>query len=172
MTDTLQKNGVEAFKKSFDMLLETLTCKRNSILIGDISQQSASLADYDLAVLTRIKEWSKKDISARIWHKDPTVWIHDSKIAATVPELTNRLGWLSLPEVMFDKVEDMVVFAQEIVNEGFNHIVLLGMGGSSLAPEVFMKTFGNQPGYPELIVLDSTNPASIKKSSSYLQAPK
>jgi transaldolase/glucose-6-phosphate isomerase len=72
------------------------------------------------------------------------------------------LGWLVLPEMMHEQLEDFVSFAEEVKSEGKRHVVLLGMGGSSLAPEVFQKIFDNADDYPELIVLDSTHPSAIR----------
>jgi transaldolase/glucose-6-phosphate isomerase len=79
-----------------------------------------------------------------------------------VPELADRLGWLTLPEAMAAQAGEFTAFADEIRGEGIRHIVLLGMGGSSLAPEVFQATFGRRDGYPELTVLDSTHPDAVR----------
>jgi transaldolase/glucose-6-phosphate isomerase len=103
-----------------------------------------------------LEYWRKINFMRRIWEKDPTLWF-----SKPVPEITDRLGWLILPEIMHEQLDDFVSFAEEVKSEGINHVVLLGMGGSSLAPEVFQKTFGNAEGYPELIVLDSTHPSAI-----------
>jgi len=104
----------------------------------------------------RLDRWEAQHFARRVWAKDPTLW-HPEPL----PEIINRLGWLELPERMKDRCEDILSFAHQIKKEGFSHVLLLGMGGSSLAPEVFQKTFGNAPGYPELFVLDSTHPAAI-----------
>jgi transaldolase/glucose-6-phosphate isomerase len=93
----------------------------------------------------------------RIWAKDPTVWAETD-----LPELTDRLGWLGLPDEMADVASELKAFASDVANEGIRFVVLLGMGGSSLAPEVFQSTFGNADGYPELIVLDSTHPGAVR----------
>jgi len=91
-----------------------------------------------------------------MWRKDHTVW----KPAST--EITNRLGWLTITELMNEQIPALHSFAQEIRDDGFRHVVLLGMGGSSLGPEVLRQTFGSAAGYPELIVLDSTIPARVQ----------
>ena len=96
---------------------------------------------------------SKENWVARIWRHDHTVWNPEPK------EITNRLGWLHCPERMIQHVKYLESFVAEIILENrFTHVVLCGMGGSSLAPEVFQKTFGTKPGYLELSVLDSTDP--------------
>jgi transaldolase/glucose-6-phosphate isomerase len=96
-------------------------------------------------------------MARRIWAKDPTVWAETD-----LPELTDRLGWLGLPEEMGDVVSELNAFASEVAGEGIRFVVLLGMGGSSLAPEVFQSTFGNAEGHPELLVLDSTHPGAVQ----------
>lgn len=104
----------------------------------------------------RLAAWESAGVARRIWAKDPTVWAETH-----LPELSDRLGWLSLPSEMAPVVAELQEFAAGIQAEGFRFVVLLGMGGSSLAPEVFQATFGNAPGYPELIVLDSTHPSAV-----------
>ncbi|NNF88212.1 MAG: phosphoheptose isomerase, partial [Acidimicrobiia bacterium] len=116
-----------------------------------------SLGPLADAVEARLAGWESEGMARRIWAKDPTVWAETD-----LPELTDRLGWLSLPEEMAAAVSDLEGFAGEIANEGIRFVVLLGMGGSSLAPEVFQSTFGNAAGHPELIVLDSTHPGAVQ----------
>ncbi len=85
-----------------------------------------------------------------------------------VPELVDRLGWLTLPESMQAETAAYAAFADEVRGEGIRDVVLLGMGGSSLAPEVFQATFGRREGYPSLIVLDSTHPDAVRAVESRL----
>lgn len=119
--------------------------------------QTFELGESAGRVEERIRLWTEQDFSRRLWARDPTLWFADPQ-----PEITNRLGWLFLPETMHDRLEELFSFAEEVKNEGFSRLILLGMGGSSLAPDVFQKTFGNAPGYPELRVLDSTHPAAVR----------
>ena len=116
----------------------------------------STLGDLTPAVDARLAEWDADGLARRIWAKDPTVWAETD-----LPELADRLGWLTLPEEMAVHVPDLQAFAESIKDEGFTFVVLLGMGGSSLAPEVYQSTFGNAEGYPELIVLDSTHPGAV-----------
>jgi transaldolase / glucose-6-phosphate isomerase len=120
------------------------------------------LGSSKAAIESRLREWTEKDLTGKIWRKDPTVWSAE----ASSQEIIDCLGWLSLPESMQDQVEEIATFTREIKNEGFRHVVLLGMGGSSLAPAVFQDTFGNGQGYPELITLDSTHPSAIRAVES------
>ena len=112
-----------------------------------------------LAVENSLHSWGKNNVCARLWNLDPTLW--KQKPEKNV-ELSNRLGWLNLPSLMQDYIKELKDFADE-VKKDFDNIVLLGMGGSSLAPEVFFKTFGKKRGYPALKVLDSTHPLSVRK---------
>lgn len=121
------------------------------------AEAQTSLGSLEAAVNSRLELWESEGIGRRIWDKDPTVWAETD-----LPELTDRLGWLSLPAEMAQHVPELESFAAEIRAEGFTHVVLLGMGGSSLAPEVYQSTFGNAAGYPELIVLDSTHPGAVR----------
>jgi transaldolase/glucose-6-phosphate isomerase len=120
------------------------------------SQLNLSLGKFQDQVDQRMDRWEAQQFARRMWTKDPTLWFPDPQ-----PGITDRLGWLALPERMQDKCEDILSFSHRIKEEGFSHVLLLGMGGSSLAPEVFQKTMGNAPGFPELIVLDCTHPAAI-----------
>ena len=118
--------------------------------------QTFELGDWKTQVEERLKLWKKQGFSRRMWAKDPTLWFSKPQ-----PEIMDRLGWLVLPEIMRDNLEELSSFAEQIKDEGISHVVLLGMGGSSLAPDVFQKTFGNAPGYPGLLVLDSTHPSAV-----------
>ncbi len=134
---------------------------RDSPLL-EVGKQRINLGRYANVVKARQNSWTEANVTRRIWQKDATIWVPDKARAARTPELTNRLGWLTIPEVMHDYLDTLSDFGNEIKGEGFTQVVLLGMGGSSLAPEVLMATFGNAPGYPPLTVLDSTHPASVQ----------
>ncbi len=120
------------------------------------SQLILNLGKFQEKVSQRLDRWEAQHFARRIWAKDPFLWHPELQ-----PEITDRLGWLVLPECMRDRCEEILSFARQIKEEGYSHVLLLGMGGSSLAPEVFQRTFGNVQGYPEILVLDSTHPAAI-----------
>ena len=98
----------------------------------------------------------QNQVVTRIWSGDHTVWKPDPT------EIADRLGWLTVTDLMRQQASDLASFAAEVRDVGFKHFVLLGMGGSSLGPEVLRQTFGSAPGYPELIVLDSTVPGWVQ----------
>jgi len=116
----------------------------------------SSIGRYLDDVEAALADLSRCDVVGRIWRKDHTVWKPDPS------EIANRLGWLTIIDFMHEKVPALHSFAQEVQDTGFRHVVLLGMGGSSLGSEVLRQTFGSATGYPELIVLDSTVPAWIQ----------
>lgn len=127
---------------------------------------SFSLGKYQSGVDAALRELRENDILTRIWNHDHTVWKPDPA------EITNRLGWLHSPEVMSQALPEINAFVDEIRTEGFTHALLLGMGGSSLAPEVFRFTFGVQAGYLDLAVLDSTDPGAVLAHAKRLDPAK
>jgi transaldolase / glucose-6-phosphate isomerase len=157
INERLLAEGLTAFETSFETLHCALQEKRRAVVGGSVDGQRLHLGAYQPKVDERIRSWSSADFSRRVWRKDPTLWA-----SKPLPELADRLGWLMLPETMLECVDDLQAFAKEIKDDGTRQIVLLGMGGSSLAPEVYQRTFGTAPGSPTLLVLDSTHPAAVR----------
>jgi len=113
--------------------------------------------EYSRRIDRRLAAWEESSLLSRLWDKDPTIWFPDPR-----PELGDRLGWLDLPERMQPEEPEWTDLGERVKHDGFEHVVLLGMGGSSLAPEVFAAVLGRAPGFPELHVLDSTHPDEIR----------
>ncbi|MDF1500206.1 MAG: hypothetical protein P1P76_07055 [Anaerolineales bacterium] len=113
-----------------------------------------------------LAQLEERSIIKRIWEHDHTVWDPDPA------EITNRLGWLDISEVMKGSLSRMYAFRDSLRNDGYQRVVLLGMGGSSLAPDVFRRTFGVRDGFPVLEVLDTTHPNAIHAVSSNLDYQK
>lgn len=157
----LQKDGVKAFADSFDQLMAALERKRSALMPGELNRQELRLGKFQSRVNRRLKQWDAQQLGSRIWNKDPSVWSSEP-----LAELADRLGWLELPRSMQGEVDELNAFAEEVRADGMRHVVLLGMGGSSLAPEVFQQTFGNKEGYPALMVLDSTHPGAVRAVES------
>lgn len=116
-----------------------------------------NLGIYREAADQALSEITEANIVQRIWDGDHTVWKDEPT------EITNRLGWLRIMEMMRepDSLERMKTLAEAVKRDGITHVLLLGMGGSSLAPEVFSLTFGSADGHPALNVLDSTDPGAV-----------
>lgn len=117
--------------------------------------RSARLGTYQAAVDAALTEMAEKQVIKRIWAHDHTVWKPEPT------EITNRLGWLHTAEVMGENLYRLKELVEAVRADGYPHALLLGMGGSSLAPEVFRKIFGVKEGYLDLAVLDSTDPGAV-----------
>lgn len=107
-------------------------------------------------VKKRLALWQKENVIDRLKAKDSSLWLPSPR-----DEIIDRLGWVNLPEDMPGKLDDFQSFRDDVKAESYSHVVLCGMGGSSLAPEVYREVFGSAAGYPELIVIDSTHPAAV-----------
>ncbi len=114
-----------------------------------------SLGEFQSAVDRALKTWSENGNTARLWHGDATLW--------SGADEANWLGWLNIAPQIRDQVDALCVFAQQVRDRGTTDILLLGMGGSSLCPEVLAMTFGRPEGWPRLHVLDSTVPAQVQR---------
>lgn len=156
VTTKLLADGVKAFADSFEKLMAGIGEKKARLLVTEHVHPGVSIGTYLGDVEATLADLGRRDVVARIWRKDHTVWESEPT------EITNRLGWLTVSDLMSAQGAVLRSFAQEVREAGFNHVVLLGMGGSSLGPEVLRQTFGTTSGYPELIVLDSTVPAWIQ----------
>lgn len=107
-----------------------------------------------------MREAQEAGVAQRIWEKDASLWKSDE---AAQKLIRNSLGWLTVADEMLGVVDELKEFADSVRERGFEHVMVCGMGGSSLCPEVLARTFGRQAGYPELLVLDSTDPDVIAR---------
>jgi transaldolase/glucose-6-phosphate isomerase len=154
VTEKLQKDAVDAFVKSFEELHASIMQKRSRLLAGRY-HVSGSLGSHQSAVDGALGEMKRDNIMARIWAHDHTVWKPEPA------EIANRLGWLHVAEKVSANVAQLESLAKDLYADGYRHALLLGMGGSSLAPEVCRQTFGAKAGYLDLSVLDSTDPGAV-----------
>jgi transaldolase/glucose-6-phosphate isomerase len=161
LAQSLLEDGVAAFAKSFDTLLASVAKKREAIQANE-QRLSANLGNYQNLVNTALQEIKANHLLQRIWQKDHTVWKPDPI------EIHNRLGWLHTPEQMLSKLGEINKFVAGVRAEGYTDVLLLGMGGSSLAPEVFRKTFGVREGFLDLTILDSTDPDAVAAHAARL----
>ncbi|MGQ0793536.1 MAG: bifunctional transaldolase/phosoglucose isomerase [Deltaproteobacteria bacterium] len=155
VTDKLLDDAVKLFADAFDKLLSAVEKKRKSLLGADLDRITYKLPDsLATAVKASLEDWRVNGKVRRLWAGDKTLWTNDDE---------NRwLGWLGITDDQLAHIEHLKGIGAEIKNAGFSHALLLGMGGSSLCPEVMKMTFGKIDGYPELQVLDSTDPAQVK----------
>ena len=159
VTAQLVEDGVRLFDDAFDQLLGALARKRSGLLGDQLDRQDIKLpADLAKPVAASIEAWRRAGNVRRLWAGDADLW--------TGADEAQWLGWLSIVDEQRQRIDQLKGLGEDIRKEGFAHVVLLGMGGSSLGPEVLAETFGRQPGHPELLVLDSTDPAQIRTIES------
>lgn len=161
----LLDEGILSFEKSFENLIKGLIEKQASLRTGKKIMNS-SLGSHQSQVDNALAELRRERILPRIWAHDHTVW------KSSPQEISNRLGWLHSSEIMAEILTRLRNFVSELREEGFTQALLLGMGGSSLAPEVFRKTFGVARGYLDLAILDSTDPGAVSEWTRQLDLRK
>ena len=157
VTTQLMHDGVTAFANSFDELIENIAAKRDRLLAVTAGPVGVSLGKVRATAHKAVASLEATNTVQRIWSGDHTLWSYDPT------EITDRLGWLDVASSMLFEVDQLTEFAVGVRDEGIKHVVLLGMGGSSLGPEVLGQCLGRSEGWPELIVLDSTIPARVKR---------
>jgi transaldolase / glucose-6-phosphate isomerase len=154
VTAKLVEDGVRLFADAFDELLAAVARRRAQFLDHALDSQRLvlpeSLQGEHAAML---EAWRKSGTLRRLWSGDARVW--------SAADEAHWLGWLRVADDARASVDELQQFAAELQQARFKHVVLLGMGGSSLGPEVLARTFGPQTGHPELLVLDTTDPAQI-----------
>ena len=164
-TDKLTADGVKLFAEAFDKLLEAVEKNTHRSAVPQVNAQSATLpAELDAAVKKNLNDWRASGKVRRLWQHDSSLW--------TGADENAWLGWLSAVDDQLANIPRLNDLAAEVKSAGFSHVVLLGMGGSSLCPEVFALTFPQAPGFPRLHILDSTDPAQIKSVESKLDLPR
>jgi transaldolase/glucose-6-phosphate isomerase len=154
ITDRLLDDGVKLFAEAFAKLLGA-TRKRFAVPRAVLSRQTWTLpADLRAAVQAELAEWAREGKVRRLWARDARLW--------TGADEGQWLGWLGITEDQLAHIDHLRRVAEDARGGGFTHALLLGMGGSSLCPEVLALTFGAITGHPRLSVLDSTDPAQIR----------
>ncbi|HEY5072284.1 MAG TPA: bifunctional transaldolase/phosoglucose isomerase [Caulobacteraceae bacterium] len=156
VTAALVVDGVEKFAAAFDQLLGAVATKRAELLAARLNGQSFTPpAELDAALKETLGRAAKEGWPRRLWAQDPSLW--------TGGDAAKWLGWLSAGSGAAVELPALVGLREEVRAAGYGHALLMGMGGSSLGPEVLAETFGSAPGFPELLVLDSTDPEQIAR---------
>ena len=154
VTKRLVPDGVRLFADAADNLLGAVAGKRAAMLGDRLARVEPSLPQAEAKeVEAALEDWRAGGKIRRLWAGDAALW--------TGADEGKWLGWLGAVDERSAHLGELEAFQREVREEGFGHVMLLGMGGSSLGPEVLAETFGRQDGFPELLVLDSTDPAQI-----------
>ena len=169
ITDELTEDGVKSFADSFRGLLAAVEQERRKFAATTSARRYDSSGDVQSAIEAALRQASGNNLPKRIWDKDASVWKSDPEHQKIIG---NALGWLDVAKLLLMNAEDLKAFAGEIRREGFQYAVVLGMGGSSLCPEVFARSFGNLDGYPRLYVLDSTLVEAVRALENKIQVEK
>ena len=165
VTDELLPKGVKQFAEAFDKLLSAVEKKRETILGKGVNRFSYSLPqELETEVEKTIADWQDTGKIRQLWAMDADLW--------TGSDENEWLSWLGITEDQLAHLDRLQNLSQEVKDSKFDHTVLLGMGGSSLCPEVMRLTFGKINSYPELHILDSTDPAQIKDLESKIDLTK
>ena len=151
VTDVLLEQGLAAFSSSFDRLLGAIERKRQDVLRPALATQQIAAGELATAFERTLDEWREAGKVRQLWRRDAALW--------TGGDEAQWLGWLDAIEVGRQNLPTSANLRQDAA--GFAHVVILGMGGSSLGPWVLRQMFGQVPGYPELRVIDSVDPAQI-----------
>ena len=155
VTDKLLAEGVQLFSDAFDKLLGAVGERAGKASAAKINQQTSTLPDsLASAALEGIADWRTNDKVRRLWARDASLW--------TGADEGQWLGWLGITNGQIAHIERLKSIAEAAKSAGFSHALLLGMGGSSLGPEVMRTTFGRIAGFPELHILDSTDPMQVR----------
>ena len=165
VTDKLTKDGVKLFADAFDQLLAAVERSSSCPVAPHVSRQTYSLpADLAASVKTAVDDWRANGKVRRLWQRDASLWTGEDE--------ASWLGWLGITEEQIEHVDDLKKVAEDAKSGGFADVLLLGMGGSSLCPEVLRMTYGKIDGHPELHVLDSTDPAQIRSFEKKIDVAK
>lgn len=157
VTNQLQADGVTLFVEAFENLLKQVEAKRDILQTGIIQKQNLALGTYGDAVQAAVKKLDSEKVNERLWAHEGSVWKEQANVIA---KIESRLGWLDTGKTIdLDRLKRLQA---SLKNGAFSHVLLLGMGGSSLAAEVLYQTFGQQAGFPEFRVLDSSDPELIR----------
>jgi transaldolase/glucose-6-phosphate isomerase len=161
----IMEEGVTKFNQPFDKLLGGIAAKRAALSGFTAESQKESLGNAGKQVTAVLESLSEARFAPRLYSKDASLF---STEAAERETIANRLGWIDVPRQMLGRADELTTFASEVKKAGFKQVVLLGMGGSSLCPEVCAEVFGSKAGYPQLIVLDTTSPEHIAAATASL----
>jgi transaldolase/glucose-6-phosphate isomerase len=165
VTQQVLDEGVKLFADAFDQLLAAIGNGRTEPVPPRVHHQTVSLApELDGAVKAVVDDWAVAGKARRLWARDKSLW--------TGADEDKWLGWLDIVAKQREQLSHFKSLADEVRKAGYKHALLLGMGGSSLCVEVLKLTFGRVEGFPEVLVLDSTDPAQVLATEQQIDVTK
>ncbi|GAC1571399.1 MAG: bifunctional transaldolase/phosoglucose isomerase [Candidatus Elarobacter sp.] len=168
VTETLVADGVKSFADSFNAMLEAITGKLEKLRDGTPPRVLLALGKTAAAAEVALNQLAAGDFLRKLWTHDTSPWSTDPEHAQIIKR---ALGWVEIAQQTHAQSGELREFAHACAKR-FDHVVVLGMGGSSLAPDILRETFGKTPGYPALHVLDSTDPQQVKALEDRLDIAK
>ncbi len=158
ITQELEDEGVQKFADSYNSLIESIESRRDTFRAG--------LGQLAEAISSEVQAFKTGDMVGRIYRNDPTIWTESQQ---GKDEIQKRLGWLDLPHESQALISDLGDFANECLDAGFTKALLLGMGGSSLAPETMSRILAEKNAGLDVIILDSTIPAQVRAAEAWVE---
>ena len=160
LTQHLEEDGAKKFKEPFAKLMQSIEKKRALATEEQVDEAKMELGQFQVPVDAKIQELKGKNFMAGFWDKKADLWVQD---AAGQESIRSFMGWLRVAETMVGRVTEIEQFVHSVKAAGFKHVVVMGMGGSTMAPIVFKASFPmGEKGLP-MSVLDTTDPGSVRQ---------
>ena len=160
LTNYLEVDGAKKFNEPFGKLMESIDSKRQQALTGAVATATMQLGQYQAAVDAKIQALNQQDFTAGFWDKKADLWVRDEAGQASIRSF---MGWLRVAETMVGRVAEIEQFVHEVKAAGFRHVVVMGMGGSTMAPIVFKAAFEQGANGLPMSVLDTTDPGTVRE---------
>lgn len=160
LTNHLELDGAKKFTEPFGKLMESVEKKRQQALTVPVVAATMQLGEYQTAVDAKIAALNAQDFTEGFWAKKADLWVQDE---AGQQSIRSFMGWLRVAETMVGAVPEIEQFVHEVKAAGFKHVVVMGMGGSTMTPLVFKAAFAQGDGGLPLSVLDTTDPGTVRQ---------
>ncbi|MBD2724654.1 bifunctional transaldolase/phosoglucose isomerase [Hymenobacter armeniacus] len=159
-TNFLEEDGAKKFKEPFAKLLESIDKKRALAVATTVDEATMQLGQFQAAVDAQVEKFNQQNFTAGFWDKKADLWVQDE---AGQHSIRSFMGWLRVAETMVGAVPEIETFVNEVKAAGFKHVVVMGMGGSTMAPIVFKASFPMGEGGLPMSVLDTTDPGTVRE---------
>ena len=160
LTNHLEVDGAKKFNEPFGKLMESVEKKRVQALAAPVDEATMQLGQYQAAVDAKIQELNSKNFTTGFWQKDAALWVQDE---AGQQSIRSFMGWLRVAETMVGAVPEIEQFVNDVKAAGFKHVVVMGMGGSTMAPIVFKSSFAQGENGLPISILDTTDPGTVRE---------